>query len=203
MSSANHANARPSAGFVSGLSWSFIGLSAFTLLLAAAQYVLFVHVVPMEPLRAAFTDAINLKLLPPSALKILAHLPSILIVLFAASLLTLLISISLLKRKNWARIAFAAIMIATALLHFAGLLLPFYFMQEFADVLNSMPPEVRGVASAMMKMLSAMSMVMGIAFGVAFGWIAMRLFSAEIIREFAATDDMQDARINPPWPPTP
>ncbi len=80
-------------------------------------------------------------------------------------------------------------MIATALLHFAGLLLPFYIAHDVSNTINSMPPEVRGVAGNMAKMLSVMSMVMGIAFGVAFAWIAKRLFSAEIAREFVPRND--------------
>jgi hypothetical protein len=189
MSSANHVKATPPARFVSSLSWAFIWLSAFTLLLSAIQYVLFVYVVPMELLRAAFTDAISLKLLPPSMLKLLGHLPSICIALFAASLLTLLVSIALLKRKNWARITFAWIMIATAILHVAGLLLPFYVAHDVSNTINNMPPDVRSAAIIMTKMLSVISMAMGIAFGIAFAWIAKRLFAAEIAREFVTPEE--------------
>lgn len=202
MSPANHATNK-SASFVNGLAWSFIGLMAFSTLLAAIQYVSFAHLAPMETLRALFADAIQLKLLPPAILNVLAHMPGICLALFAASLLTLLVSVALLKRKNWARIGFAWIMIATAILHFAGILLPFYLMAEFSALLNDMPPEVRGVVSNVARMLSAMSMVMGIAFGVAFAWIAKRLFSAEIAREFVAGKGSQDSRFNPPWPPKP
>lgn len=176
------------ASFVNGLAWSFIGLSALSLLLAAVQYLLFAHLLPMAPLRAALADAITLKLLPASALQLLAHLPGICIALFAVSLLTLLVSIALLQRRNWARITFAWIMIATALAHLAGLLLPFYFSHDFSAALNAMPPELHGMAVTVTRMLSAMSIVMGIAFGAAFAWIAKRLFSAEIAREFAARD---------------
>ena len=181
--------AAKSTSFVNGLAWSFIVLGVLSTLLLAVQYTLYAHVIPMAPLRTAVADAINLQLLPPSALTLLQHLPNILIALLAASLLTLLVSIALLQRKNWARIAFAWIMIATALLHFAGLLLPFYIAHDVSNTINSMPPEVRGVAGNMAKMLSVMSMVMGIAFGVAFAWIAKRLFSAEIAREFVPRND--------------
>jgi len=115
--------------------------------------------------------------------------PAFCAALCAASLLTLWVSVALLKRRNWARIGFAWIMIATAILHFAGIVLPFYLMPEFSALLNDMPPDIRGVVGNLAQMLSAMSIVMGIAFGVAFAWIAKRLFSAEIAREFAARDD--------------
>ncbi len=189
--------------FVNGLARSFILLGVLSTLLVAVQYTLFAHVIPMAPLRAAITDAISLKLMPPSALTLLQHLPNILIALFIASVLTLLVSIALLKRKNWARIAFAWIMIATALLHLAGLLLPFYFAHDFSNAINSMPPEVRGVANGMAKLLSVTSMVMGIAFGVAFAWIAKRLFSAEIAQAFCARPAAPDLPLNPLSPPKP
>ncbi|MEQ1773369.1 MAG: hypothetical protein ABL891_06245 [Burkholderiales bacterium] len=188
MSSAHQVKATPSARFVSSVAWSFIWLSAFTLLLAAIQYMLFAYAVPMAPLRAAFIDAIDVKLLPPSALTLLEHLPGICMALFAASLLTLLVSIALLKRKNWARITFAWIMIATALLHFAGLLLPFYIGHDVSNAINNMPPDVRSAAIIMTKMLSVISMAMGIVFGIAFAWIAKRLFAAEIAREFVTRE---------------
>ena len=177
--------------FVSGLAWTFIGLTALSVLLAAGLYTLFTHLLPMAPLRAVFTDAISLKLLPPSTLKVLEHLPGICIALFAASLLTLLVSIALLQRRNWARIAFAWIMIATAIAHIAGLLLPFYFMHDFSAALNDMPPELRGVATGVTRLLSVMSIVMGIAFAGCFAWLAQRLFSAQIAREFVARDNTE------------
>ncbi len=179
-----HAAPDSPASFVNGITWTFIGLSVLTVLLAAMLYALFAHLLPQEPLRATLADAIQLKLLPPSALKLLEYLPAICAALFILSLLTLVASVALLKRKNWGRIAFAWIMIATALAHFAGVVLPFYLMHDVSAALNHMPPDIRSVASSMMKMLSVMSMVMGIVFGVAFAWIARRMFSTEIAREF-------------------
>ena len=115
---------------MTGLAWSFIGLAAFSALLAGFQTLLFTYLVPMEALRAVFADAISLKLLPPATINVLAHLPGIGIALFIVSVLTLVVSIALLKRRNWARIAFGWIMIATAILHLAGLLLPFYLCEK-------------------------------------------------------------------------
>ena len=59
-------------------------------------------------------------------------------------------------------------------------------MHDFSAALNTMPHEIRSIAGSMMKMLSVMSMVMGVAFGVAFAWIARQMFSAEIAREFVS-----------------
>jgi hypothetical protein len=179
----------PATTFVSGLAWTFIGLTAVSVLLAAGLYTLFAYLLPIEPLRAVFTDAISLKLLPPSALKVLEHLPGICIALFAASLLTLLVSIALLQRRNWARIAFAWIMIATAIAHIAGLLLPFYFMHDFSAALNDVPPELRGVATGVTRLLAVVSIVTGIAFAGCFAWLAKQLFSAELARQFVARDN--------------
>ncbi len=212
MPPATHNAGKKPPSFIDGLAWSFIGLSTLSASLAAVQYLLFAHLLPMAPLRGALADAIALKLLPTSALHLLAHLPALFLGLFALSLLTLLVSIALLQRRNWARITFAWIMIATAFAHLAGLLLPFYFSRDFSAALNAMPPELHGVAVTVTRMLSAMSIVMGIAFGAAFAWIAKRLFSAETAREFATRDDAENPQgahpattqsLNPPSPPTP
>jgi len=172
--------------FVSGLAWSFIGLGGLTMMLALIPSLLFAYVVPVEPLRVTVAEAISLKLLPPWAITAVGHLPTLFMALFAGSLLTLLVSIALLQRKNWARIAFAWIMIATAAIHLAGLVLPFYLMHDFSAAINHMPPELRGVATTVTSLLAVISSIMGIVFAGFFAWVAKRLFSAEIRREFLA-----------------
>lgn len=162
----------------------FIGLSVLTALLVAVLYVEFVYLLPGEPLRAMLTDAISLKLLPPYSIRLQDYLLPACVALFVLSLLTLVVALAALKRKNWGRIAFAWIMIATALAHLAGVILPFYLARDVTAMLNNMPPDIRSFAGTMMKIVSFMSMVMGIIFGVAFAWIAKRFFSAEVAREF-------------------
>lgn len=148
--------------------------------------LLFAHVVPLEPLRATVAEAVGLKLLPPLAVTAVGHLPTLFMALFAGSLLTLLVSIALLQRKNWARIAFAWIMIVTATIHLAGLVLPFYLMHDFSAAINQMPAELRGVATTVTGLLAVISSVMGIVFAGFFAWVAKRLISVEITREFLA-----------------
>ncbi len=186
MSPVANAARNPAASFVHGLAWTFIGVSAVSALLAAMIYALFAHLLPQEPLRATFADAISLKLLPPSALQLLDYLPAVSLTLFALTLLALLVSIALLRLKPWARIAFAWIMIATALAHFAGVVLPFYLLRDASAMLNAMPPDIRGFASNMITVMSVISAGMGIAFGLAFAWVARQFLSAEIAQEFAS-----------------
>jgi hypothetical protein len=174
--------------FVSGLAWSFIGLAGLSMLLALIPSLLFAYVVPMEPLRATVAEAIRLKMLPPLAMTAVGHLPALFMALFAGSLLTLLVSIGLLQRKNWARIAFAWIMVVTAAIHLAGLALPFYLRHDFSAAINHMPPDLRGVATTVTGLLVVASSVMGIVFAGFFAWVAQRLFSAEMAREFLAHD---------------
>ena len=176
----------PQTSFVTGLAWSFIGLAGVSLLLAVIQYVLVAHVLPMNDMRAALLDAIKMNLLPPLAMTVFENMRGITVVLAAASLLTLLVSIGLLYRQNWARLAFAWIMIAAAAAHVAGALLPVYYLHDFSLAADAMPPELRGVVAAVTKILTGFSIVMCIAFAGFFAWIAQRLLSADIRREFAA-----------------
>jgi len=53
-----HAAPNSPASFVNGLAWTFIVLSALSVLLAAVLYALFAHLLPLEPLRATLADAI-------------------------------------------------------------------------------------------------------------------------------------------------
>jgi hypothetical protein len=174
------------ASFVTGLAWSFIGLSGIGLLLAVIQYVLFASELPMEELRTALLDAVKLKLLPPLIMTVFDHLRGIAIGQFAASLLLLLVSISLLKRHNWARLAFAWIMILVAVVHIAGALLPFYLLHDFSPPADTLPPELLGVVTTVKNLFTGFSAVMGLAFAGFFAWIAKRLVSADIKQEFTA-----------------
>ncbi len=189
MPSITNVTPKQAASFINGLGWSFIALSVLSMLLAAVQYTLFAHLIPPEPLRAAIADAVYLKLLPPSALTVLRHVPAIALALFALGAVTLLVSIALLKRKPWARTVFAWTMIATAILHVAGLLLPFYIARDFSAALDEMPLDIRAFASTMATLLSIISMVMGVVFACAFAWVAKQLFAVDIVREFVSRDD--------------
>lgn len=170
--------------FVSGLAWSFIGLAGISLLLAPLQYVLFSRVLPMDIVQEMMLDAIKQNLLPQSIVTIIDHIHMISVVLIFTSSLTLALSIALLKRKNWARVAFVWLMILAALVHFAGIFLPFYDLSGFSPAANAIPPELRGIVKIIKNMLSVVSIVMGIAFSGFFAWAAKRLLSAEIKREF-------------------
>ena len=186
MPSTSHPAANSPTAFVNGLAWSFIGLVAVSLLLAAMLYVLFAYVLPTALLRANIAEAIRFKLLPASIFTALDYLPRVFVALCVANGLMLWASIGLLKRKPWARIAFAWMMIATAVLHIGGLLLPFYLMADVSTVINAMPPEARGAVTNLGKLLSVISMVMGVAFTFFFAWVAKRLFDADIRQEFLA-----------------
>jgi hypothetical protein len=172
--------------FVSGLAWSFIGLSGLSMILALIPAILLAFVVPLEPLRASVAEAVGFKLLPPLAMAAVDYLPTLFMVLFAGSLLTFVVSIALLKRKNWARIAFTWIMIVTAAIHLAGLALPFYLRHDFFAAVTNLPPDLRGMGTTVAVMLAVTSSVIGIAFAGFFSWVAKRLFSADIRQEFLA-----------------
>lgn len=179
----------PQTSFVTGLAWSFIGLAGVSLLLAAIQYVLIARVLPMDVMREMLLDMIKLNLLPPLVMAVFDNMPGIAVVMAAASLLTLLISIGLLRRHNWARLAFAWMMIAAAALHIAGAFLPLYLLRDFSPASDAIPPEFNRIAAALKNIFTIMSIVMSIAFAGVFGWMAKRLMSADIRREFTQDPD--------------
>jgi len=174
----------PQTGFVTGLAWSFIGLAGVSLLLAVIQYVLVARVLPMDDMRAALLDAIKMNLLPPLAMTVFENMRGIAVALAGASLLTLLISIGLLHRQNWARLAFAWMMIAAVAVHIAAAFFPFYLLRDFSSAADAIPPELQGIAAFLKNIFMVVSIAMSIAFAGAFGWLAWRLFSSGVRREF-------------------
>jgi hypothetical protein len=157
------------------------------MLLAAIQYVLFTRVLPMAVLREMLADIATLNVLPPTIIAAIQNMHGVSIALFITGLLTLPISIALLKRRNWARIVFAWLMIVTAIAHFAGAIVPFILLQGAAPALDAIPQELRGAVVMVKTMLMLASVVMGIVFGAGFAWVAKRLFDADVRQEFAAT----------------
>lgn len=99
--------------------------------------------------------------------------------------LTLTASIGLLLRRNWARLLFVGLLVLGIIASVVGVFLMVFF---FTGVTQAMPA---GVApprrfQAFAVIAGAMNVLFVFGFLALFGWIAKRLLSPEIRREFAS-----------------
>src|SRR5437762_9714762 len=100
----------PSSTFVTATAWIFIGLSAFSTLGGALQIVMTTFL-PFKQLDTALHDPAVASHIPPVARVMFAHFQAIAIASFLLSLTMLIASVGLLRRRNWARWLFVALLI--------------------------------------------------------------------------------------------
>jgi hypothetical protein len=181
------AKARSRSGFVSAIAWTFIALAGFATLIAALQNAVFTLMFSGDPTFEKLTREVAASgNMPPFAVFMFANFRLLLAGFLAVSSLTLAAAIGLLKRRNWARLAFIAMMLLGVLWNLGGIWLAFSMWTWFPPVPDTAPAEFRASFETMAKVITAVNIVVGVLLAGLFGWIARRLASSEIRQEFAA-----------------
>lgn len=181
------AKARPRSGFVSAIAWTFIALAGFATLIAALQNAVFMLMLSGDPTFEKLTrEAAASGHMPPFAVLMFANFRVLLAGFLAVSALTLAAAIGLLKRRNWARLAFITLMLLGVLWNLGGIWLAFSMWTWFPPLPDAAPAEFRVGFETMTKVITAVNIVVGVLLAGLFGWIAKRLASRDIRQEFAA-----------------
>jgi hypothetical protein len=167
--------------FVTTLAWVFIVLTGFASLIAVVQSFMLYFVFPLDEMRAQMSEAASE--MPPAAVFMLAHFELLFSAFLVVSLAALVVSIGLLRRKNWARLAFIGLMVLGVVWNIAGLALQQTFMSQM-PVPRGTPAEFQESFGSMMRVMSVFSVVFALAVSSVFGWIAWRLRSPGIVAEF-------------------
>ena len=178
--------AAPRSTFVTSLAWTFIVLGGFATAISLLQNIMVNVVFPVDQMREAMEQAHRSKAVPAFAVFMFNHMRVIVGVFFAVCLLTFVSAIGLLKRTNWARLTFIGLMLLGVLWNMVGVFLPYFMFQPFPPVPANAPQEFQDEFERMAKIIIVFTTVFAIVFAVLFGWIAKRLMSAEIKREFNA-----------------
>jgi hypothetical protein len=172
------------SGFVTGLAWIFIGLAGFATLIALLQNVMLSVMLPLEGLQASTQGTEDL---PAFARFMFSHPRMIFGGFLAVAAITLVSAIGLLKRKNWARVLFIAIMVLGVLWNIGSLILPFYMYSAFVPPMpESTPQDFRESFEMTWKIMIAFTVVIALALATLFAWITKRLVSRDVKREFLA-----------------
>jgi hypothetical protein len=173
---------QPRSSFVTALAWVFIALAGFTTLIAILQNVMIAVMFPAD-----FGGEVRGTSDMPAFFRIFFSYPRVFFGAFlVVSAATLISAIGLLRRKNWARLLFIAVMVLGILWNLGGFVLMLSMTSSMPAVPDSGPPGFRDGFDIMWKVMLAFSIVIGLAFLGLFGWIIKRLMSHEIRREFIA-----------------
>ena len=168
---------------VTGVAWIFIVLGAFAALVCLMQSIMIAVVFPhgVMPQIVSQGDA----LVREFARLIFSHVQLIFISLLLIFVTTFAAAIGLLKRKNWARAVFIGLMSFGVLWNVASILLVYYFLPSMSEVFTNQSPALQAQFNIMRNIAVVFSIAMFCGFVGLFGWIARRLASAEIRREFS------------------
>lgn len=146
--------------FVTNVAWIFIIITGFTTLISILQNIV-VNMVSPNNIKGTLNQ--------PEAVKLFIF------VVFAFSLTTLISSIGLLNRKNWARLVFITILILGIIWNLSSRFLPGVMMLKMsAEVAKQEGAQVFQIFTA----------IIAIGMSVLFGWIAKKLVSKKIKQEF-------------------
>lgn len=168
--------------FVSILGWVFVVLSGMGSLMMLLEMALF-FVLPFDALMAQQPAQPGMPFAPGVFVVLMR---SFIAVLLGINLWTLLSSIGLLLRKNWARISFIAIMVLGVIWQLLGLVWAVLFTFAVSKLPETMPPGQPGAEffQSFAYVMLGVSIVFEIGLSVLFIWIIRKLRSAPIRAEF-------------------
>lgn len=173
------------AKFVTNLAWVLVGFFGYSTVTSLLQTIMFFFKPPLELLKEFSAIFANANISPimehlPRTWKYgLAHMHFFTGISFLLSLITLIASFAFLKRRDWARIYFAVLMIVTIAISIIG----FYFRRMF---LLEIPqdPELGILIESINRMLNLSYAVLVIIIIAFHGWLAYKLLSRNVKYEF-------------------
>ena len=177
--------APPQSSFVTIVAWIFIALSGFGVVVTLLQNIMvqtmFPSVLPTPP---------NAGAVPPLFAFIVANFKLVILIPLVIAAACLVVSIGLLKRRNWARILFIAMLAVGILWSIVGIAIQIALASSFGAMFAGLPapPGAPDFAHGFRTMLIVMQIfgaLMSIGFMILYGWIIKRLVSPAIVAEFA------------------
>jgi Kef-type K+ transport system membrane component KefB len=94
------------------------------------------------------------------------------------------VAVGLLKRKNWARMAFVGLVGMGIVWNVASIILVYYFLPSMSEVINDEPAALQAQFNIMRNIAAVLGFAMFSGFFGLFGWILGRIISDDIRREF-------------------
>jgi hypothetical protein len=177
----------PRSSFVTVLAWIFIAFAGFGTFISLLQNIMINTVFPLDQMRSAMSQAHSDQNMPAFAAFMFNNIRLFFAAFLIVSVSTLIAAIALLKRKNWARVLFIAILALGIVWNLGGLVVQQFFFASMSSIPPNTPPEFRANFEAMGTMMTVMkifSAVMAVGFSVLFAWIIKRLASVAIRQEF-------------------
>lgn len=172
--------------FVTVLAWIFIALTGFGSMIGVLQIVMLETVMKPMGFEDAMTDLPSgMPGMPEGLGAFFQHFDLLMYATNAMTVLTLIASIGLLKRREWARKLFIAMMVVSILWQFGVLGLQIALQSQMMQMMQMSAiepnaPDMRPFFIGFIVFAGAIAL----AFSGLFGWIIKRLVSPSIVAEF-------------------
>jgi hypothetical protein len=175
------------SSFVTGIGWLFIILSSLWALVNLSQCL--VHLMTDQDPFTTPGGPFHAAVLPPLLEFMIQHRSAISLVELAVSVFAIVSAIGLLRRRNWARLTFIAVLVIGIAWCVVGLFLQdpaTAGMESFMQAMPSqtVPPEAVGFMQAMLSVVSFIGYATNAVFIALLGWLIERLLSQRYQPEF-------------------
>jgi hypothetical protein len=173
--------------FVTVVAWTFIAIAGFASFIAVLQALMFVFVFPADQFPPP-ESAKGLGEMPAFFRFMFQHIKWLFVFFWTLSVVTLVCAIGLVRRKNWARLAFIAIMAIGIVWNLSGIWLQEQMMSSFPKppVQDPRTAEFQAGFETMMTIMRFAMAAFAIAISALFAWIIKRLVSRSVKAEFNA-----------------
>jgi hypothetical protein len=168
--------------FVTVVAWIFIGLSGLMTLMSVVQYLMFGMMMSLGPMQDGMNE---MQARMPAAAFAFRHFRLLIGAVLLLSLITLVVSIGLLKRRNWARLVFIGLMALGIVWNVAGPIVQLMVLRGMPMLPPDTPADFRDLFESMMSSMQIFSVIFALGFCLLYGWIIVRLMSAKVRSEFA------------------
>lgn len=179
------AQAQGRSSFVTTVAWTFIVIAGFATFISVLQALMFFLFFPPDAF-SQLDSAKGLEEMPAIFQFMMQHIRWFFALFWTLSAATLVCAIGLLRRKNWARLAFIALMAIGIVWNLAGIWLQGHMMPPLpnAQVHDSRALEFQAHFETMMTIMRFATAAFAIAISALFAWIIKRLVSPSVTAEF-------------------
>ncbi|MBP7843745.1 MAG: hypothetical protein KA116_02940 [Proteobacteria bacterium] len=171
--------AQEKSKFVTNLAWLSIVVSALMVIVSLFQNILLFFFVPKDQMDLFVLQAQLMGNLPPTVLFVLKYFKYIFLSFFLFSILFFLISLGLLKRKEWARKGTVFLLWLGIILSVVGVIFQNSFLNQVAN-----PAAFPENAQKIIGMMKIVSWIMNIALVGIHYWIIRKLSEEKVVEEF-------------------
>jgi hypothetical protein len=175
----------PKSTFVTVVAWIFIVLSGFATFISLLQNVM-VAFMPGDVFKGALQDTTFAHTMPSGPRFMFAHFQLLVFVMLVLCVITLVSSIGLLRRRNWARLLFIGLLSLGILYNIAALFLQQSMMSSFnvSFPADSAFAPTRQQFTQMMGAMKVVMLIVTIGCTALLAWIIAKLLSRRIRDEF-------------------